>query len=83
MMAEWGDVVRDLDRVEQITIDQGTKHFVLRPQAPGCAGSVFKAVGVALPPLLRQPPNAIPPPPTTPVTPPRRRGRPRRGATSR
>ena len=52
------------------------------PQAPGCAGSVFKAVGVALPPLLRQPPNAIPPP-TTPVTPPRRRGRPRRGATSR
>ena len=66
VMAEWGDVVRDLDRVEQITIDQGTKHFVLRPQAPGCAGSVFKAVGVALPPLLRQPPNAIPPPPTTP-----------------
>jgi len=83
VMAEWGDVVRDLDRVEQITIDQGTKHFVLRPQAPGCAGSVFKAVGVALPPLLRQLPNAIPPPPTTPVAPPRRRGRPRRGATSR
>ena len=83
VVAEWGDVVRDLDRVEQITIDQGTKHFVLRPQAPGCAGSVFKAVGVALPPLLRQLPNAIPPPPTTPVAPPRRRGRPRRGATSR
>ena len=83
VVAEWRDVVRDLDRVEQITIDQGTKHFVLRPQAPGCAGSVFKAVGVALPPLLRQPPNAIPPPPTTPVAPPRRRGRPRRGATSR
>ena len=82
VMAEWGDVVRDLDRVEQVTIEQGTKHFVLRPQAPGCAGSVFQAVGVALPPLLRQLPNAIPPPSTTPLAPPRRRGRPRRGATS-
>lgn len=80
--AEWGDVVRDLDRVEQIAIDQGTKHFVLRPQAPGCAGSVFQAVGVALPPLLRQLPSATPPPITTPIVPPRRRGRPRRGATS-
>src|SRR4051794_21862968 len=49
MNAEWGDVVRDLDRVEQVTVEQGGKRFVLRPQAPGCAGGVFKAVGVALP----------------------------------
>ena len=63
---EWGDIVRDLDRVEEITVEQGTKRFVLRAQAPGCAGGVFKAVGVALPPLVRQLPTATPPPPDDP-----------------
>jgi hypothetical protein len=76
---EWGDIVRDLDRVEEVSVDQGAKRFVLRTQAPGCAGVVCKAVGVALPPLVRQSPTAQPPP--QPAPPPRRRGRPRRGAT--
>ena len=76
---EWADIVRDLDRVEEVTVDQGTKRFVLRTQAPGCAGIVCKAVGVALPPLVRQLPPAQPPP--HPAPPPVRRGRPRRGAT--
>jgi hypothetical protein len=85
--AEWGDIVRDLDRVEELTVEQGSKRFVLRAQAPGCSGAVFKAVGVALPPLVRQvpagqpPPTEAPPPPAAAATPPRRRGRPRRGAT--
>jgi hypothetical protein len=76
---EWGDIVRDLDRVEEVIVDQGPKRFVLRTQAPGCAGVVCKAVGVALPPLVRQLPTAQPPP--EPAPPPARRGRPRRGAT--
>jgi hypothetical protein len=80
--AEWADIVRDLDRVEQITVDQQGKRFVLRPQAPGCAGSVFQAIGVALPPLVRQLPPATPPPASPPARSPSRRGRPRRGATS-
>jgi hypothetical protein len=80
--AEWADIVRDLDRVEQITIEQSTKRYVLRPQAPGCAGSVFQALGVALPPLLRQLPIKTPPPNAASMPPPKRRGRPRRGATS-
>jgi hypothetical protein len=80
--AEWNDIVRDLDRVEQVTIEQGSKRFLLRPQAPGCAGAVFKAVGVALPPLVQQIPTGTPPPDEGPAPPPCRRGRPRRGATS-
>lgn len=80
--AEWADIVRDLDRVEQITVEQGTKRYLLRPQAPGCAGSLFQAVGVALPPLLRQLPINTPPPNPAAMPPPKRRGRPRRGATS-
>jgi hypothetical protein len=79
--AEWADIIRDLDRVEQITVKQDNKHFLLRPQAPGCAGSVFQAIGVALPPMLRQFADATPPPATRSVA-PKRRGRPRRGATS-
>jgi len=77
---EWGDVVRDLDRLEEVTVDQGAKRFILRAHAPGSAGAVCKAVGVALPPLVRQQPTAKPPP--EPAAPPTsRRGRPRRGAT--
>lgn len=74
---EWADIRRDLNRVEEVTVDQRTKRFVLRTQAPGCAGVVCKAVGVALPPLVRQLPADQPSPPA----PPPRRGRPRRGAT--
>jgi hypothetical protein len=78
---EWDDVVRDLDRVEQITIEQNAKCFHLRPDAPGCAGSVFKAVGVALPPLVSRLPPSATPPPSVAAEPPPRRGRPRCGAT--
>jgi hypothetical protein len=79
---EWGDVVRDLDRVEEVTVDQEAKRFVLRTDAPGCAASIFAAVGVALPPRARTlPPPTSPPERATP--PAKRRGRPRRGATRR
>jgi Transposase DDE domain len=81
VQSEWDDIVRDLDRVEQIELEQNSKRFVLRPHAPGCAGSLFQAVGVALPPLLRQlPPARQPPDAASPA--PKRRGGPRRGATS-
>ena len=66
--AEWADVVRDLDRVEQITVKQDDKHFV--------SGGVFQAVGVALPPMLRQPARAAPPAARSVA--PKRRGRPPR-----
>lgn len=80
--AEWADIVRDLDRVEDVTVEHADKRFVLRLQAPGCAGAVCKAVGVALPPLVRQAPAAKPPPqPSAAIPPAPRRGRPRRGAT--
>jgi Transposase DDE domain len=77
---EWGDIVRDLDRVEEITVDQPAKRFVLRSDATPCAAAVFRAVAVALPPLVRQCPPPTPPPrPAPPAK--KRRGRPRRGAT--
>jgi hypothetical protein len=78
---EWADIVRELDRVEEVTVVQPDKRFLLRSQAPANAAAVFKAVGVALPPLARQIPSATAPP-NRAVPPNRRRGRPRRGATS-
>ena len=75
---EWADVVRDLDRLEEVSVEQEAKRFVLRTDAPGCAASLFKAVGIALPPLVRNLPAATRPPVAAP---PKRRGRPRRGAT--
>ncbi|CEF49369.1 unnamed protein product [uncultured bacterium] len=36
---EWSDIGRDLDPVEEMTVDQGTRHFGLRVEAPGCGAS--------------------------------------------
>ena len=40
----------DLDRLVQTTVENEGHRVVLRNQAPGCAGAVFQAVRVALPP---------------------------------
>ena len=63
--AEWGDIVRDLDRVEETLVERDGKRFVLRGHTLGVAGPVCKAVGVALPPLFRRhdPPPDIRPKP--------------------
>jgi Transposase DDE domain len=50
---EWADVLRDLDRLQQIELEQDGKRFCLRTPVTGVAGKVFQAVGVALPPNIR------------------------------
>jgi len=57
---EWADIIHDLDQLVQTDVDQGGRRLRLRAAAPGCAGAVFQAVGVALPPMIRiiaQPPS--------------------------
>lgn len=51
---EWADIIRDLDRLQEVEIEQDKKRFVLRTQVQGSCGKVFQAAGVALPPTLRQ-----------------------------
>lgn len=51
---EWDDVLRDLDRLEEVEIEQDGKRFLLRTEAQGCVGDVFQAVGIAMPPTIRQ-----------------------------
>ncbi|WP_026987648.1 IS1634 family transposase [Fodinicurvata fenggangensis] len=50
---EWGEVLRDLDRLQDIEFAKDGKTMGVRTPATGVAGSLFKAVGVALPPNLR------------------------------
>ena len=46
--AEWGDILRDLDRLQEIQLDQDGKRFLLRTPTTGVAGKLFQAVGVGL-----------------------------------
>jgi hypothetical protein len=51
---EWADIVQDLERLSETEIEQD-KRYILRNAAPGCAGTVFRTLGIALPPLEVRP----------------------------
>jgi hypothetical protein len=75
---EWGDVLRDLDRLQQASIEHGGRTWRIRTEASGTVPALMKALHIALPPRAK----AIGPPPEPPAPPlPKRRGRPRHGAT--
>jgi Transposase DDE domain len=76
---EWGDVLRDLDRVQRASIGHAGKAWSVRTEADGCAASLLHACGIALPPRVQATPP--PRPAADKSTPARRRGRPRRSAT--
>ncbi len=51
---EWGALIRELDSLQEIETEQDDKHFVLRTPVTGDVGRVFQAVGIALPPNIRE-----------------------------
>ena len=51
---EWADIVRDLERVQYVEVEQGAKHYLLRSELQGTAGRVFQSVGVAVPPTVQE-----------------------------
>ena len=51
---EWAGVIHDLNEVEEAELEQDGKRFLLRLDNHGCAGKVFQAAGVAMPPALQQ-----------------------------
>src|SRR5215212_6123771 len=50
---EWGDVLRDLDRLQHATIESAGKTWTVRTQADGCATALLQATGIALPPRIQ------------------------------
>ena len=66
--AEWDDILRALDRLQEIELEQDGKRFLLRTPTTGVAGKLFQAVGVALPPNLQELPLSTPQPAAAPGT---------------
>jgi hypothetical protein len=53
-VVEWADLLRDLDRLQEATIEKDGKRITTRTALAGQIGSVFQAAGVVLPPNLRE-----------------------------
>ncbi len=51
---EWADIIRDVDAIEEVEVTHDEKRFIIRNEVSGVAGKAFQAVGVALPPVLRE-----------------------------
>ena len=51
---EWSEIKQDLEALKEVTIEENGKRFAIRTQCLGVCGKVFKAVGVALPPTIRE-----------------------------
>ena len=50
---EWGDVLRGLDRLQEVAITKEGRQMTLRTPATGVIGPLFKAARIALPPNVR------------------------------
>src|SRR5215207_5793155 len=50
---EWGDVLRDLDRLQEVAISKDGRQMTLRTPASGIIGPLFKAARIALPANVR------------------------------
>ena len=51
---EWSDIKQDLKALQQVTIEENSKCFAIRSQCKGVCGKVFQAVGVAMPPTIKE-----------------------------
>jgi len=51
---EWADIMRDLERIHYVEVDQNGKRFLLRSELQNTAGRVFQSVRVAVPPTVQE-----------------------------
>jgi transposase len=51
---EWADIKQDLKSLQETVIEDNGKRLAIRSQCLGACGKVFQAVGVALPPTIRE-----------------------------
>lgn len=51
---EWADIKQDLKALQETTIEDNGKRLAVRSQCLGTCGKIFQAVGVAIPPTIRE-----------------------------
>jgi transposase len=51
---EWSDIKQDLEALQETEIEEKDKRLTIRSQCLGTCGKVFQAVGVAVPPTIRE-----------------------------
>jgi len=51
---EWADIKRDLKALQEVVINDNGKSLLLRTECLGTCGRVFQAVGVTIPPTIRE-----------------------------
>lgn len=51
---EWAQILGDLEALPRVEVEHDDKQFLLRSELPGCCGTVFRAVGLAIPPTISQ-----------------------------
>src|SRR5512140_3053628 len=52
---EWHDIKQDLEALQEIAIAEQDKTLAVRTECIGTCGKIFQAVGVAIPPTIREP----------------------------
>jgi transposase len=51
---EWADIKQDLEALQEVTIKDQDKNLAVRTECMGTCGKIFQAVGVAIPPTIRE-----------------------------
>jgi transposase len=51
---QWAEIKQDLKALQTVTIEESGKSFAVRSQCQGACCKIFQAVGVALPPTIRE-----------------------------
>jgi len=51
---EWADIKQDLEALQEVTIKDQDKTLAVRTECMGTCGKIFQAVGVAIPPTIRE-----------------------------
>ena len=51
---EWENIKQDLKSLQEIVIEDNGKSLAIRSECIGTCGKIFQALGVALPPTIRE-----------------------------
>ena len=51
---EWADIKQDLKALQEVEIEENGKSLAIRTECLGTCGKIFQAVGVAIPPTIRE-----------------------------